>query len=188
MKIVFVLFVLSMLQGCVAVVAGSAAVGAVTVSEDPRSLGTQIDDTTLASDISSALNDVPAIDQNANIDVHVFNRVVLLYGQADNANIKAEAERIALSLPGVSTVQNQIRIAKSIAGSTAAHDLWLSSKVKGNLMTSDDVNFLQIDIIVEDSEVFLMGIVSRTEATKAIEIARNISGVVKVFNLFEVRD
>lgn len=169
-------------------VAGGAAVSAVTVSEDPRSLGTQIDDTTLASDISSALNEVPALEQNANIDVHVFNRVVLLYGQAANGNIKAEAERITRSLPGVETVQNQVRIAKSIASSTAAHDLWLSSKVKGNLLTSDHVNFLQIDVIVEDSEVFLMGIVSSTEASKAIEIARNISGVVKVFNLFEIRN
>lgn len=187
MKIVVLLAALSLLSGCVAVVAGGAAVSAVTVSEDPRTLGTQIDDTSRAVAIRSSLKEVPAIEQDANIDVHVFNKVALLYGQASNANIKAEAERVALKASDVSVVHNQIRVANSIAGSTAAHDVWLSSKVKGNLLTSDDVNFLQIDVIVEDSEVFLMGIVSATEASKAIEIARNINGVVKVYNVFEIR-
>ena len=188
MKLLIAIVALSMLSGCVAVIAGGAAVSAVTVGEDPRTLGTQIDDTTRASDIRSALGDVPAFDQNANIDVHVFNGIALLHGQALNSNLKAKAEQVVKSASDVTIVHNQIRIANNIASTTRAHDVWLSSKVRGSLLTNDSVNSLLIDVIVEDSEVFLMGIVTPNQAAKAIEVSRNINGVVKVFNVFEIKE
>ena len=187
-KLIIALIAVSFLSGCVAVVAGSAVVGAVSVNEDPRSLGMQIDDRSRASKISSALADVPAIDQNANIDVHVFNGIALLHGQAPNANIKEQAKRIAQSATDVTLVHNQIRVAKLTASTTRAHDLWLSSKVVSTLLTNENVNSLKIDVVVEDSEVFLMGIVTSEQAAKAIEVARNISGVARVFNIFEIKD
>lgn len=187
MKLLIAILALCLLSGCVAVVAGGAAVSAVTIGEDPRTLGTQIDDTTRASNIRSALGNVPAIDNNANVNVHVFNGVALLHGQAMNSSLKNKAEQIVKSASDVTVVHNQIRIANNTASTTRAHDVWLSSKVRASLLTNDSVNSLLIDVIVEDSEVFLMGIVTPDQATKAIDVARNISGVVKVFNVFDIK-
>lgn len=187
MKLLIAIVALSMLSGCVAVVAGSAAVSAVTVGEDPRTLGTQIDDTTRASNIRGALGKVPAIDKNANIDVHVFNGIALLYGQALNSSLKAKAEQVVKNASNVTVVHNQIRIANNTASTTRAHDIWLSTKVRSSLLTNESVNSLLIDVIVEDSEVFLMGIVTPDQATKAVEVSRNIGGVVKVYNVFEIK-
>ncbi len=185
-KLLLLLGSVWLLSGCAAVLVGGAAVSTITVNEDPRSLGAQIDDTTYATKIRSALSNTPAIEKNANVNVHVYNGAVLLTGQAQNSNIKAEAERVATAAADVVTVHNQIRIANSTAVSTQAHDVWLSSKVRTNLLANKEVNSLKIDVVVEDSEVFLMGIVSEAEAQKAIEVVRNISGVSKVFSVFEI--
>lgn len=186
MKVLLVLIFTAMLSGCVAIVAGGAAVSAVTVGEDPRSLGVQLDDTTRASNIRLALADVPAIDDEANIDVHIFNGVALLHGQAPNANIKAEAERVVKSVSNVTKVHNQVRIASPTASSTRAHDIWLASKLRSIMLADGSVNALKLDVVVEDSEVFLMGIVTQQQAQNAIDVARNIKGVVKVFNVMEI--
>lgn len=186
-KIVFVLLSLSFLNGCAVAVLGGAAVSAVSVSEDNRSLGTQIDDSTRASRIADAIDAIPALKEGAHISVHVYNGVALLTGQAGNQHQISEARKMALSVTDVKQVHNQIRIAKVTAASTRAHDMWLSSKVIGKLLTDAEVNGLEIDVVVEDSEVFLMGIVSQKQAQRAIEVARNTRGIVKVFNVFEIQ-
>lgn len=185
-QILLILSTVWLLSGCAAVVVGGAAVGTIAVNEDQRSLGAQLDDTTNASKIRSALDNTPALKQNARINVHVYNGAVLLTGQAQNNNIKAEAERVVNSAADVAAVHNQIRIANNIAVTSRAHDVWLSSKVRASLLADKEINSLKMDVVVEDSEVFLLGIVSQSEAEKAISVARNISGVSKVFNIFEI--
>lgn len=179
-------FIVSQLQGCAAVVVGGAAVGAVTASEDNRTIGTQLDDTTFSSKISSAISKVPALDEHAHINVNVYNGIALLTGQAPTRNMIEQAEKTAREAAPIKSVHNQIRLGNPTAVTTRAHDLWLSSKVNANLLAEKGVDGFEISVIVEDSEVFLMGIVSSTTANRAIEIVRNISGVVKVVNAFEI--
>ena len=186
MKLIIAFVVLLNLSGCAAVVLGSAAVGAVTVSEDKRSVSTQIDDARHISKIENAWQTTPAISEGSHINVHVYNGVALLTGQTLNPNIKAEAEKLAKQATQLTAIHNRVRIAKPTATSTRAHDLWLASKVKSQLIASDEVNPLRLDVIIEDSEVFLMGLVSAEEARGAVSIARHVSGVTRVYNIMEV--
>ena len=176
----------TLLSGCAAVVVGGAAVSAVTVTEDKRTLGTQIDDSTTESRISSAIAKVPNVKDVANVNLHVYNGVALLMGQARDHSIRNAIAKAAATVPHVTQIHNQIRIGEPIPTSTEAHDVWLASKVRTQLLADKQVDFLKIDVSVEDSEVFLMGLVTQEQASKAIDIARNVSGVVKVVNVFEV--
>ena len=63
--------------------------------------------------------------------------------------------------------------------------MWLVSKIKTKLLADKRVDGLHIDVAVENSEVFLMGLVSESEADIAVEIARNVSGVTQVIKAFE---
>lgn len=175
------------LSGCAALVVGGVGVSAVTVGEDERTVGTQIDDSTIANKIYGAINQVPALKQDANITVKSFNGSVLLLGQTPTAALRNEAEGIALTFTDVKAVYNQIRITNPTAPSTRAYDIWLASKVRANLLADKQVDFLKMDVSVEDSEVFLMGLVSKENADRAIEITRNLSGVTRVVNMFEIR-
>ncbi|UAA38427.1 BON domain-containing protein [Paraneptunicella aestuarii] len=176
----------SLLSGCAALVVGGVGVSAVTMSEDKRTIGTQIDDATTDAKIENAISKVEELKENSNISVHVYNGTVLLLGQTPNGNLRIKAEQAAATVPNIRKIHNQIRIGSPTAATTKAYDVWLASKVRANLLSDKEVDFLKIDVAVEDSEVFLMGLVTQTQADKAIEITRNIDGVVKVINVFEI--
>lgn len=174
------------LSGCAAVVVGSVGVSAVTMSEDERTIGTQIDDSTTDSKIETAIGKIPALDKQSHINVHVYNGNVLLMGQTPTGDLKSQAEKTARTVPIIGKVYNQIRIGNPISATTKAYDVWLASKIRAHLISSKEVDFLKMDVAVEDSEVFLMGLVTQTEADKAVEITRNLDGVIKVINMFEI--
>ncbi|GGO68913.1 BON domain-containing protein [Bowmanella pacifica] len=172
------------LTGCAVAIVG-AGVGAASVAHDRRTVGTQLDDATLASRISSKLSTNEQLKGQAHINVEVFNGVALLVGQVPNEQLKREAQRLAESLPQVTRLHNQLRLGSPTQASVRTHDVWLATKVKSNLVADKRVDGLHIEVIVEDSEVFLMGLVNQQEANIAVDIVRNINGVVKVIKAFE---
>lgn len=173
-----------LLQGCAAVVVG-AGVGAATAAHDRRTLGTQVDDKTVAARLKTALSNNQALEDGANINIQVFNGVALLVGQSPNEDLKTQAQRTAEGVKNVRKFHNQIRIGSPIPASTVANDVWLSSKVRTSLIADKRINGLHISVTVEDSEVFLMGLVSEREANIAVEVSRNVSGVARVVKAFE---
>ncbi|MCV2883527.1 BON domain-containing protein [Aestuariibacter sp. AA17] len=183
-KLIALFVALGLLQGCAAVVVG-AGLGAASVAHDRRTVGTQLDDKTLAGKVIARLAKNKALEEGANINVLVFNGVLLLTGQAPTESLRAEAHKIAAAVPHIKKTHNLIRIGHPIAPSTAAHDVWLASKVRAQLLTDKRIDGLHISITVEDSEVFLMGLVKSNEANVAVDIVRNINGVTQVVKAFE---
>lgn len=178
------LLALSLMQGCAALLVG-AGVGAASAAHDRRTLGTQLDDKTIASRISIALSENKAIEKQANINVHVFNGSVLLVGQAPNESLIRQAQQLSESVNNVNKLHNQIRLATPISASTTTHDVWLASKIKAKLIADKRVDGFHIHVAVENSEVFLMGLVSTQEADSAANSARNVEGVTQVIKAFE---
>ena len=178
------LLVLSLLQGCAAVVVG-AGVGAASVVHDRRTLGTQVDDKTMAGRVVAKLNENAEIKDNANINVHVYNSVALLYGQAPSETLKQQAYQAAAQVKHIKKIHNLVRLGTPIPTSSAANDIWLASKVRAQLLADERIDGLHISVTVEDSEVFLMGLVNNQEAETAVDIARNVNGVARVVKAFE---
>ncbi|MFQ3235601.1 MAG: osmotically-inducible protein OsmY [Paraglaciecola sp.] len=178
------LLTLFLLQGCAALLVG-AGVGAASAAHDRRTLGTQLDDKTIASRISIALSENEAISKQANISVHVFNGSVLLVGQAPSESLIRQAQQLAQSINNVDKLHNQVRLAAPISAGTDTHDLWLASKIKARLIADKRVDGFHIHVAVENSEVFLMGLVSTKEADSATNSARNVDGVSQVIKAFE---
>lgn len=172
------------LQGCAALVIG-AGVGAASAAHDRRSLGAQVDDKTAASRLSVALTGVEELKNQTNITVQVFNGTALLVGQAPTNELIQLAQTTASSVSNIKKIHNQIRLGSPISTSTAANDLWLASKVKTQLIADKRIDGLNIEIEVENSEVFLMGLVTHAEANIASDITRNITGVKQVVKAFE---
>ncbi len=183
-KLLLVIIAALLLQGCAAaLVAGGF--GAAAIAHDRRTVGTQLDDKTLASRISSKLNDNQAIKTHTNVNVHVYNGAALLVGQTPNDHLKRDVQKIVESVPNLKRIQNQLRISNPTAISTRSHDLWLASKVKTQLLTDKRIDGLHIEVVVEDGEVFLMGLVKEEEANIAVDVVRHIDGVARVIKAFE---
>jgi osmotically-inducible protein OsmY len=183
-KIALLLSILFALQGCAALVVG-AGVGVASAAHDRRTLGTQVDDKTAYSRLTTALAKSTAVKELTNINVHVYNGTALLVGQAPSDDLLRQVQELAESVKNIKKLHNQVRIGSPIAASSSTNDLWLESKIKTKLLADKRIDGLHIDVAVEDSEVFLMGIVSQSEADISVDIARNVSGVTQVIKAFE---
>lgn len=173
-----------LLQGCVAA-AVVGVVGGASVATDNRSLGNQIDDQKIEIDAQAKLSKSDALSDNTNLQVISVNGSVLVIGQAPNSYLRDQAIKAINEVNGVKQLHNQIRVSNTTSFTTKTNDVWLTSKVKTSLFGTDKLDATNIKVVTENGEVFLMGLVTKEQATIAVEIARNVSGVNRVFKIFE---
>lgn len=174
-------------SGCTILAVGAAGTVAAVSANDRRTVGTQLDDTTTQGKIAFQLSQVDALKEFTNIQVNVYSGVALLTGQAPNDDLKQQAINATQKVDNITKIHNQIRIGSPIKASTQANDIWLRSKIIAQFVTDERVPTLNIEVIVENSEVFLMGYLAMAEANAAVDIARNVEGVTKVTRAFEIK-
>mgnify|MGYP000996661556 CR=1 FL=1 len=181
---VAVLMCALLLQGCIAAaVVGTAAVG-TKAATDPRSVGTQVDDGTLELRVNSALSKDEQIKKEARINVTAYQGKVLLTGQSPNTELSSRAKQIAMGVEGTTEVFNEIRQGQPISLGTASSDTWITTKVRSQLLGSDQVKSSNVKVTTENGEVFLLGLVTDREGKAAADIASRVSGVKHVTTAF----
>ncbi|GKX56431.1 osmotically-inducible protein OsmY [Leminorella grimontii] len=171
------------LNGCVAVVAGGAAVATKTAT-DPRTMGTQVDDVTLEARVSSAIAKDQEIKQDARVTTTAYQGNVLLTGQSPRPELSERAKNIALGVDGVQEVYSAIREGKPVELGTISSDSWITTKVRSQLLTSDKVKSSNVKVVTENGEVFLLGLVTEAQGQEAAKIASQVSGVKQVVTVF----
>ncbi len=186
MKKLFIISVCCLsLSACLpaAFVAGAAASGAVVT--DGRDMKTQLEDKTMAHRVRTALHLNKHLDQETSISVSTFNRVVLLTGTAPTQELKELASKITYSVKKVKRVHNEVVIGDNSTIKDAAHDAWLTTKIKSSLLAERGLNSAQIKVVTDNNTAYLMGLVSREQADLATNVTRHVPGIVKVVKLFE---
>ncbi|MCP4270537.1 MAG: BON domain-containing protein [Gammaproteobacteria bacterium] len=183
---IVILFFVSIpfLTGCVTAVVAGAAVSA-DMASDRRSSGTYIDDQSIEIQVSDLIGSDETLSNSSSISVVSFNRVVLLVGQAPSGELKDRASAIVRTLNQVTSVHNEIRISTPGSFLSTTNDTWLTTKAKSLMLAEKDFSSHHIKVYSENGEIFLMGLVTKAEAEKAIAIVRNIDGVERVVQLFE---
>ncbi len=172
------------LQGCVAAaVVGTAAVG-TKAATDPRSVGTQVDDGTLELRVNTALGKDEQLKKEARINVTAYQGKVLLTGQSPNPELASRAKQIAMGVEGATEVFNEIRSGQPIGLGTASSDTWITTKVRSQLLGSDQVKSSNVKVTTENGEVFLLGLVTEREGRAAADTASRVSGVKHVTTAF----
>ena len=175
-----------LLQGCVAAaVVGTAAVG-TKAATDPRTVGTQVDDSTLELRVNSALNKDEQLKKEARVNVMAWQGKVLLTGQAPSTDLASRAKQIAMGVDGTTEVFNEIRQGQPIGLGTASSDTWITTKVRSQLLGSDQVKSSAVKVTTENAEVFLMGSLTEREGKAAADIASRVSGVKHVTTAFTI--
>jgi osmotically-inducible protein OsmY len=172
--------------GCTALAVGTVGAAATTSATDRRTVGTQIDDKTTQSRVRSAINDIPLVKEQAAVSVDVYNGQVLLTGQAPLQTMINDVETTAVKVQNVLKVHNQVRLGQPIPATSTMNDVWLASKIKTIMLADENIPLFKLDLVVEDSEVFIMGLLTKQEAAAAVEAARNVSGVTKVIRVMEL--
>ncbi len=149
--------------------------------------GTIFEDNSIESRVADLLAPIEEQNQPANIQVDSHNLYVLVYGQVPNESVKEQVSQVITDIPEIRKVFNELRVAnpEEVSGFS---DTWISTKVRSSLTAEQGLDSKRITVRTENKEVFLMGLVTRSEGDKAALVARNISGVNKVVKIFEYID
>lgn len=181
--IAFALVAALPLQGCVPVVIGAGGAAAYSSLEDRRTTGTQIDDESIEVRSSNRLSD--RFGAAVHINVTSYNRVALLTGEVPDDKARAEAEKIVRAVPNVRDVTNDLQISGLSSMASRGNDSYLTLKVRGRLLDAKSLSQANIKVVTESGVVYLLGLVTPTEADEAVDLTRNTGGVRKVVKVFE---
>ncbi len=179
---------LSLLSGCTATLVGGTVGGAALVAQDRRTAGSFIEDQTLEIKARTVLRQHPDIAQSVHAAFTSYNRILLISGQATDAQARERVGELVSALPNLRKVHNELNLAAPSAWPSRWSDGYVTSKVKSRFLTTDGVNPLRIKVVTENGTVYLMGLVSRQEAETATQVARTTGGVQRVVRLFELTD
>ena len=176
----------SLTTGCTAIALGAVATIGATASQDPRSIGTQIDDTNAVARISLRLSEIEGLSEASDIEVDVFNRQLLLTGTIDDATWQPQINAVLTGDPYLRKSHNQIRISMRLSTSMQAKDILIANALRAKLLMNKEIESNRINVVVNGGDVFLMGLLDNQQATRAVEIARNINNVKSVVRVFEI--
>ncbi len=126
--------------------------------------------------------------KDAHLSAVSYNGIVLLLGQVDSEALKRKALEAATNIRKARTIHNEIEVSGPISRVARSNDAWLTSKVKSRLIARRDIRGGRIKVVTENSIVYLMGLVTRDHADKAVEVAQQVFGVQKIVKVFEYID
>lgn len=173
----------SQLSACGVIAVGGVAATA-TVLADRRTPGVQAIDKGIELQASGSFD--KTFGDSAHINVTSFNQKVLLTGEVKDAAIKAEAEKYTKGMKNVRSVFNELIIGPNSTYTMRANDTYLESKLKTQMIFTQQLPSNSMAIVAEGSSVYLMGILTQGEADLAKKIASNTNGVKDVYAYFDI--
>jgi osmotically-inducible protein OsmY len=173
---------LPLLQGCFPIMVAGIGTTAF-VAADRRTAGSVIDDEAIEWKAADLLR--KHFGTLNHINVTSYNRNVLLTGEVQDENVRAEAERLAGTVKNVRGVINELVVAPASTFASRSNDTAISTNVKARFLPSKVFSANHVKVITEAGTVFLLGIVTHAEADEATEIASNSKGVKNVVRVFE---
>jgi osmotically-inducible protein OsmY len=182
-KLVVMLILTSFLSACGVLAVGGVAASA-SILADRRSASVQAIDKGIELESVNAL--AKRFGDNAHINVTSFNQKVLLTGEVKDADIKGEAGAYVKAMKNARSVYNELVIGPNSSYTARANDSYLESKIKTQMIFTEELPSNSMAIVAEGSSVYLMGILTQKEADIAKKVASNSSGVKEVFVYFDI--
>jgi len=154
-----------------------------------RTLGSKIDDSLIETKVAvNVAKANPDLDSASHIVVSSYNGVVLLAGQTPRADLKAQAEQAASEVQRVKRVHNELQVIQPSSLLARNNDTWLTTKIKTQMLADSTIPGSRIKVITENGIVYLLGLLTQQEATRATNLVQGVSGVQRIVKLFEYID
>lgn len=178
------LAVASSAAGCIPLIFAGAIGGAAALSSDRRTSDTILADERI--ELTAAARLRAGLGEKINTSVTSYNRVVLVTGEVADPAAKAAIDKIVSEVPGVRHVVDETSIKQFRNFGQRSGDSYVTTQVKARLVAqAKNVNPLAVKVVTDDSVVYLMGTVSKTEGDEASGIAASTQGVARVVRVFE---
>jgi len=156
-RILTLLFALLFLSGCVGVSSKGIFGTGVSVALDPRSLGTQIDDSIMQKNLSARLI---IMDKKyfLSIKSKVLDGRIFLTGKVDNPEEKLKITKLAWETEGVRSVRNDIKIKEKFNFQQSAKDILITSQLRTALILNKEIKATNYQIDTYKKKIYVYGI------------------------------
>ena len=192
MKIKFLLliFVGFILSGCVGVSSKGVFGTGVSVALDPRTLGTQIDDSIMQKTLTAR---ILAKDKKYFLSVKskVLDGRIFLTGKVDSPDEKLQITKIAWETKGTRSVRNDIKIKEEFNFKQSAKDILITTQLRTALIVNKNVKATNYQIDTYKKKIYVYGIAQTSEekdlviseAKEILDVENVIASIILVEDL-----
>ena len=188
-KNIFFFIILIILTGCVGYSSTGVLGTGVSIATDPRTIGTQIDDSIMQKNISAKI-----ISLNTNYILSVKSKVldgrVFITGKVDTVDDKLKITKLAWEVKGTRSVKNDLKIKEKFDLKQAAKDLLITSQLRTAMLSNKKIKSSNYNIDTHKKTIYIYGISKdKEERSEVINEAKQILDVRDVItSIFLVED
>ena len=188
-KKILLLFFFITLSGCIGYSSTGVLGTGVSIALDPRSLGTQIDDSIMQQNLRAKL---VSADKGYIISVKtkILDGRIFLTGKVKSVEDKLKITKLAWEVKGARSVKNDLQIKEKFDFKRSAKDLLITSQLRTALITSKKIKAVNYNIDTYKKKIYVYGIAqNKTERDEVIKEAKTILDVEDVItSIFLVDD
>ena len=194
-KYLYLLFLLTLLNSCVGSSTSGIFGSGVSVALDPRTLGTQIDDSIMQKNLQARL----ALTEKkylVKISVKVLDGRIFLGGSVDEPEEKLKITKMAWETKGTRSVKNNISIKEKFSFKNTAKDILISSQLRTALILNKNIKAANFNIDTVNQITYVFGIAHTEnekkeiikEAKQIVDLEKLITSILMVSDLSRQKD
>ena len=192
MKIKFIVIILTslILSGCVGVASKGLFGTGVSVALDPRTIGTQIDDSIMQKNLSARII-VKDKKYLLSVKSKVLDGRIFLTGSVDGPEEKLKLTKLAWETKGARSVRNDIKIKEEFNFKRSAKDILITSQLRTALILNKNIKATNYQIDTYKKKIYIYGIALTSdekdlvisEANEILDVKNVIASIVLVEDL-----
>ena len=167
-------------SGCAGVSSKGIFGTGVSVALDPRSVGTQIDDSIMQKNLSAR---IILLDKKylMSIKSKVLDRRIFITGKVDNPEEKLKITKMAWETDGVRSVRNDIKVKEKFNFKQSTKDIIITSQLKTPMILNKNIKATNYQIDTYKNKIYIYGIaITSDEKNEVINEAKQILDVEDV--------
>mgnify|MGYP001266541656 FL=1 len=188
-KNIFLLSIFIILSGCVGYSSTGVFGTGVSIALDPRTVGTQIDDSIMQKNLSAKL-----INLNTNyllsVKAKVLDGRIFITGKIDSIEEKFQITKLAWEIKGARSVKNDLQIKEKFNFKLSAKYFLITSQLRAAMISSKKIKSVNYNIDTYKKKIYVYGIAqNEEERSEIIKEAKQILDVENVIaSIFLVED
>ena len=174
---ILLLLILLIVTGCVGTSSTGVLGTGVSIATDPRTIGTQIDDSIMQKNLSAKL-----INMNTNYILSVKSKVldgrIFITGKVETIEEKLKITKLGWEIKGARSVKNDLQIKEKFNFQQSAKDLLITSQLRAALITNKKIKSVNYNIDTHKKKIYVYGISqNEEERSEVINEAKQILDV-----------
>ena len=189
-KILIFFLISIILSGCVGVASKGIFGTGVSVAFDPRTVGTQVDDSIMQKNLSAR---ILLMDKKylLSVKTKVLDGRIFLTGKVDNPEEKLKLTKLAWETSGVRSVRNDIKIKEDFNFQQSAKDILITSQLRSAMIFNKNIKATNYQIDTYKKKIYIYGIALTSdekdlvisEAKEILDVESIIASIILVDDL-----